>query len=55
MLFRSGDAEDLRRKLLIMIEEASLRSAYSRAAYRRVEETYNPDVALRAYQVTFGL
>jgi glycosyltransferase involved in cell wall biosynthesis len=55
MLFRSGDAEDLRRKLRIMIAESSLRSAFSRAAYRRVKETYNPEVALKAYELAFGL
>jgi glycosyltransferase involved in cell wall biosynthesis len=55
MLFRSGNAEDLRRKLLILIQEASLSSAYSRAAYRRVVDVYNPDLATRSYLCAFGL
>jgi glycosyltransferase involved in cell wall biosynthesis len=55
MLFRSGDAEDLRRKLSILIKEAPLRSTYSQAAYRRVEEAYNPDTALQSYLCAFGL
>jgi glycosyltransferase involved in cell wall biosynthesis len=55
MLFRSGDVEDLRRKLLILIGEASLRSTYSEAAYRRVTEAYNPDIALQSYLCAFGL
>lgn len=55
MLFRSGDAEDLRRKLLILIEEAPLRSAYSLAAYRRVGEAYSAEVARKPYLRAFGL
>jgi len=55
MLFRSGDFEDLRSKLLILIEESALRSAYSQAAYRRVEEAYNPDIARKSYLCAFGL
>jgi glycosyltransferase involved in cell wall biosynthesis len=55
MLFRSGDAEDLRQKLLILIEEAPLRSAYSLAAYRRVGEAYNAEAAREPYLTAFGL
>jgi glycosyltransferase involved in cell wall biosynthesis len=55
MLFRSGDAEDLRRKLLTLIEERQLRSAYSQAAYRRVGEAYNPELALSSNLRAFGL
>jgi glycosyltransferase involved in cell wall biosynthesis len=55
MLFRSGDVEDLRRKLSLLIEETQLRAAYSRAGYRRVEEAYTPEIALRSYLYAFGL
>lgn len=55
MLFRSGDVEDLRRKLLVLIREDSLRSAYSQAAYRRVMDVYNPDIAMKSYLCAFGL
>jgi len=55
MLFRSGDAEDLKRKLLTLIEEAPLRSAYSLAAYRRVGEAYNAEAARKPYLTAFGL
>ena len=55
MLFRSGDVEDLRCKLSLLIEETALRSAYSQAGYRRVEQAYNPDIALKSYEVAFGL
>jgi glycosyltransferase involved in cell wall biosynthesis len=55
MLFRSGDAEDLRSKLSLLIEETALRSAYSQAGYRRVEQAYNPEMALKSYVWAFGL
>lgn len=55
MLFRSGDAEDLRRKLLILIREGPLRSAYSQTAYHRVRQAYNPDIALKSNLRVFGL
>ena len=55
MLFRSGDVEDLRCKLTRLIEETQLRAAYSRAGYRRVEEAYTPEIALRSYLYAFGL
>jgi hypothetical protein len=55
MLFRSGDAEDLRRKLSLLIEEAPFRLAYTEAAYPRVQRAYNSDVALNAYVWAFGL
>jgi glycosyltransferase involved in cell wall biosynthesis len=55
MLFRSGDVEDLRYQLSLLIEQTPLRAAYSQAGYRRVEAAYNPDVALRSYLCAFGL
>jgi glycosyltransferase involved in cell wall biosynthesis len=55
MLFGCGNPEDLRRKLSILIEDPPLRSAYSRAAYRRVEQAYNPETALKSYLWAFGL
>lgn len=55
MLFRSGDAEDLRSKLSLLIDETPLRSAYSQAGYRRVEQAYNPEIALKSYLWAFGL
>jgi glycosyltransferase involved in cell wall biosynthesis len=55
MLFRSGDVEDLRCKLSLLVEETSLRAAYSQAGYRRVEQVYNPAIAMRSYLCAFGL
>ena len=55
MLFRSGDVEDLKCKLSLLMEEATLRSAYSEAGYRRVEKAYNPEIALQSYLWAFGL
>jgi len=55
MLFGCGNAEDLRRKLSTLIEDLPLRSAYSHAAYRRVEQAYNPETALKSYLWAFGL
>jgi glycosyltransferase involved in cell wall biosynthesis len=55
MLFRSGDVDDLRGKLLELIGNASLRSSYSTAGYHRVEKVYNFDVALKSYVWAFGL
>jgi glycosyltransferase involved in cell wall biosynthesis len=55
MLFRSGDVEDLKRKLSLLIEGSPLRAAYSQAGYRRVRQSYTPDIALRSYLCAFGL
>jgi glycosyltransferase involved in cell wall biosynthesis len=55
MLFRNGNAEDLRSKLQELLENASLRSAYSAAGYQRVEKVYNSDAALESYLWAFGL
>jgi glycosyltransferase involved in cell wall biosynthesis len=55
MLFRNGNVEDLRDKLHELIGNASLRSAYSAAAYQRVEKVYTYDTALKSYLWAFGL
>jgi len=55
MLFRSGDAEDLRRKLCLLIEDTQLRTRYSSAGHRRVREVYTQDIALKHYLCAFGL
>ena len=55
MLFRSGDVEDLRAKLSLLLKETTLRSAYSQSGYRRVKQAYNPEVALKSYLWAFGL
>jgi glycosyltransferase involved in cell wall biosynthesis len=55
MLFRNGNVEDLRAKLLELIDNASLRSTYSAAGYQRVQKAYNSDVALKSYLFAFGL
>ena len=55
MLFRSGDAEDLRAKLTVLLEKDSLRATYSKEAYRMVREKYNPDTARQLYLRAFGL
>jgi glycosyltransferase involved in cell wall biosynthesis len=55
MLFRNGNAEDLRDKLQELIGNASLRSAYSAAGYQRVRKVYTSDAALKSYLWAFGL
>lgn len=55
MLFHSGNVEDLRAKLLQLIKNASLRSAFSAAGYQRVKTVYTADAALESYLWTFGL
>jgi glycosyltransferase involved in cell wall biosynthesis len=55
VLFRNGNAEDLRGKLHELIGNASLRKAYSVAGYQRVEKTYTADAALKSYLWAFGL
>jgi glycosyltransferase involved in cell wall biosynthesis len=55
MLFRTGNAEDLRGKLQELIGNASLRSAYSAAGYQRVQKVYTSDAALKSYLWAFGL
>ncbi len=55
ILFRNGNAADLRGKLHELISNASLRAEYSAAAYERVEKVYTPGPALRAYLWAFGL
>jgi glycosyltransferase involved in cell wall biosynthesis len=55
MLFHSGNAEDLRSKLQMLISNASLRTAYAEAGYQRVENVYNSDAALKSYEWAFGL
>jgi glycosyltransferase involved in cell wall biosynthesis len=55
MLFRSGDAEDLKRKLCLLIEDTQLRMGYSSAGHRRVQDVYSQDIALKQYLYAFGL
>jgi glycosyltransferase involved in cell wall biosynthesis len=55
MLFRNGNAEDLRGKLHELIGNASLRLAYSAAGYERVEKIYTAGTALKSYLWAFGL
>jgi glycosyltransferase involved in cell wall biosynthesis len=49
MLFRCGNSEDLRNKLMILIESSSKREQYAENAYRAIETKYHVDGARRAY------
>jgi glycosyltransferase involved in cell wall biosynthesis len=49
MLFRSGDVEDLRAKLLTLIECRPRRAQYSENAYRVIESKYHISIARQAY------
>jgi phosphatidylinositol alpha-mannosyltransferase len=53
MLFRSGDVEDLRKKLSILIESSSQRARYSECAYRTIESKYQFAAARKAYLQLF--
>jgi glycosyltransferase involved in cell wall biosynthesis len=53
MLFRSGDVEDLRDKLSLLIESSSRRAQYSENAYRTIQAKYHASVARRAYLQLF--
>lgn len=55
MLFRSGDVEDLRQKLMLLLEKAAIRTTYSQEAYRMVVDRYNPETARVSYLHAFGL
>ena len=55
MLFSSGDTEDLRRKLALLIQDAGLRAKYSREGYEIVKKRYNPEIARESYIAVFGL
>jgi glycosyltransferase involved in cell wall biosynthesis len=55
MLFHSGDVNDLREKLSLLIEQTQLRAQYSSAGYRRVKEVYSQETALKSYIYAFGL
>jgi glycosyltransferase involved in cell wall biosynthesis len=53
MLFRSGDVNDLREKLSILIQSSSQRAQYSERAYRTIETKYHVAAARRAYLQLF--
>jgi glycosyltransferase involved in cell wall biosynthesis len=55
MLFRNGNADDLRQKLHQLIRDRSLRSTYAAAGYQRVEKVYTSEAALKSYLWAFGL
>jgi glycosyltransferase involved in cell wall biosynthesis len=55
MLFRNGNAEDLRVKLQELIGNPSLRSVYSESGYQRVEKVYTSEAALKSYLWAFNL
>ncbi len=53
LLFRSGDTQDLRQKLMAFIENRALRRQYSESAYRMVRTKYHVDSARQAYLQVF--
>jgi glycosyltransferase involved in cell wall biosynthesis len=55
MLFRNGDVEDLRAKLITLLNDSALRRALSREAYEMVKRQYNPETARLSYLCALGL
>jgi glycosyltransferase involved in cell wall biosynthesis len=55
LLFRSGDVDDLREKLLALLKDATLRRSLSLQAYGMVKQKYNPEIARQSYLCAFGL
>lgn len=55
LLFRSGDAHDLRRKLISLIANGSTREEYGRYAHQRVKSKYDVSTARRAYLDLFNV
>jgi glycosyltransferase involved in cell wall biosynthesis len=55
MLFHTGDAIDLRDKLIAMISDDSLRLGYARKAFARVKNRYSAHAALQGYFRVFGI
>jgi glycosyltransferase involved in cell wall biosynthesis len=53
LLFRTGDAVDLREKLSVLIVNSLKRKQYSESAYLTVEKKYQASVARRAYLQLF--
>jgi glycosyltransferase involved in cell wall biosynthesis len=53
MLFRSGDVDDLRNKLSLLIQSSSRRAQYSENAYRTITTKYHVAVARHAYLQLF--
>jgi glycosyltransferase involved in cell wall biosynthesis len=53
LLFRSGDIDDLREKLLTLIDCRSRRAQYSQNAYRIIESKYHVSIARQAYLKLF--
>ncbi|AXC13679.1 glycosyl transferase group 1 [Acidisarcina polymorpha] len=55
LLFQVGDANDLRAKLLRLVEDQSMRRSLSQRARNIIHERYSPDAARRAYTRAFEL
>jgi glycosyltransferase involved in cell wall biosynthesis len=53
LLFRSGDVEDLKQKLSLLVEDSTLRTHYGEAAYCMVQTRYHVDAARQAYLQLF--
>jgi glycosyltransferase involved in cell wall biosynthesis len=55
LLFASGDAADLTRKLRAMVEQPGLSESYAREAHAIVSQKYGPESAAQAYLAAYGL
>jgi glycosyltransferase involved in cell wall biosynthesis len=55
MLFRTGDVEDLRTKLAVLVESAAKRMQYAHAARQIAQSKYHPAAAKRAYLRVFAV
>jgi glycosyltransferase involved in cell wall biosynthesis len=53
--FRCGDADDLRQKLALLLEDKAARTSYSSAGYAMVKNKYAPDVARNLYTAALEL
>jgi glycosyltransferase involved in cell wall biosynthesis len=55
LLFQTGNAEDLRRKLLTLVHDPDMRNRLARAGYANVKAQYTAEVARRSYIEAFEL
>jgi glycosyltransferase involved in cell wall biosynthesis len=55
LLFKLGDAADLREKLQTLVGCEKLRHEYGRLAYSAVQTRHSPEGAARAYREAFSL
>jgi glycosyltransferase involved in cell wall biosynthesis len=55
LLFRTGDVDDLRTKLLALLQDDRLRHKYAKAGYAAVLRRHSSETAQNQYLTAFGI